>query len=86
MTFEEIISKTNKNNVACNADFGRAVALRVPRSAFLAEKQPPGASRSLRNSKFEKAEKTPQQCSFQPMAYSALMGIHFVFFGEFWNS
>jgi hypothetical protein len=43
-----------QNHLACNPDLGRAVALSVPRSAFLAEKQPPGASRSLPSSKSPK--------------------------------
>jgi hypothetical protein len=36
-----------KNNVVCNPDSGRAVVLSAPRSAFLADFQPPGASKSL---------------------------------------
>ena len=44
---ERISTKTKtktKNQLACNADSGRAVALGVPRSAFLADLQPAGAS------------------------------------------
>jgi hypothetical protein len=37
--------KNTKTHVACNADSGAAVALSVPRSAFLADFQPAGASR-----------------------------------------
>jgi hypothetical protein len=42
------------NNLACNADSGRAVVLSLPRSAFLAYFQPAGASRSLQGSNSKK--------------------------------
>jgi hypothetical protein len=35
-----------KTRLACNADLGPAVALGAPRSGFLADFQPPGASNS----------------------------------------
>jgi hypothetical protein len=43
-------AKKQKHKVACNPDSGRAVALSVPRNAFLAYFQPAGASRSLQGS------------------------------------
>jgi hypothetical protein len=41
--------KTEKqeNHVVCTPDSGPAVALSAPRSASLADSQPPGASKSL---------------------------------------
>jgi hypothetical protein len=39
-------TKKQKNKVACNADSGLLLALRLPRSAFLADFQPAGASDS----------------------------------------
>jgi hypothetical protein len=38
-------TKKHSNNVACNPDFKLLVALSAPRSAFLADFQPAGASR-----------------------------------------
>jgi hypothetical protein len=50
--------KNNKNKVACIPDSGRAVALGAPRSAFLADFQPAGASKSLPGLKSKKQQKT----------------------------
>jgi hypothetical protein len=57
------LTKTLENHLACIPDSKLLVALSAPRSAFLAEKQPAGASRSLQGSSFEKAGKTPPQCN-----------------------
>jgi hypothetical protein len=47
-------NEKTKTSSICNADSGLLVALSVPRSAFLADFQPAGASRSLQGSKLEK--------------------------------
>jgi hypothetical protein len=44
--------KKQKHNLACIPDFKLLVALSVPRSGFLAEFQPAGASNSLQASKW----------------------------------
>jgi hypothetical protein len=46
--------KKQKHNLACNPDFSLLVALSVPRSAFLADFQPAGASRRPDASKSKK--------------------------------
>jgi hypothetical protein len=50
----KVSKTTTKTPPACIPDFKLLVALSAPRNAFLAEKQPPGASKSLQGSKFEK--------------------------------
>jgi hypothetical protein len=50
--------KNNKNHVVCKPDFKLPVALSAPRSACLADFQPPGASNSLPGLKSEKNLKT----------------------------
>jgi hypothetical protein len=44
-----------KNNLVCNPDFKLLVALGAPRSGFLADFQPPGASKSPAGLKLKKS-------------------------------
>jgi hypothetical protein len=50
-----------KTRVVCNPDLGPAVVLGAPRSAFLADFQPPGASRSPPGLKLKNSIKHPQK-------------------------
>jgi hypothetical protein len=47
-------TKNIKTKVVCNPDFKLLVALGAPRSAFLADSQPPGASNSPPGLEIEK--------------------------------
>jgi hypothetical protein len=51
-TFQK--TKNIKTKVVCNPDFKLLVALGAPRSAFLADFQPPGASKSPPGLEIEK--------------------------------
>jgi hypothetical protein len=65
--------RNKKTKVACNPDLGPAVVLSAPRSAFLADFQPPGASKSLPGAQEQKQQKT---CTKTPIcAYRGLGGI-----------
>jgi hypothetical protein len=54
-------TKNIKTKVVCNPDFKLLVALGAPRSGFLADFQPAGASKSLPGLKLKSSKKTHPQ-------------------------
>jgi hypothetical protein len=74
-------TKKHKNHVVCNPDSGLLVALGVPRSAFLANFQPAGASRSPPGLKSKKNIKTNGCVGIYVYIY-----VHIRIGIDFWNA